>query len=214
MILGGDEFARSQRGNNNAYCQDNEINWFDWTLHRAQRGDFRFLPKGDRVYAALSGTAASQVFARQGPRRRQRVGPYLVCAGLGRTPMAGCQHAHALLPTRCQRGRISISAWIVCSLFSTPITSRNGSSCRRWIPGAHGTGRSIRAYGQREFHRRRPGNPRRSAGSLHGQCAQHGSAARPRAGLTDTCEFLEMSAEDDFTMKSQRGETASKAESI
>jgi isoamylase len=31
MILGGDEFARSQQGNNNAYCQDNEIGWFDWT---------------------------------------------------------------------------------------------------------------------------------------------------------------------------------------
>src|SRR5262249_7177158 len=32
MLLGGDEFGRSQRGNNNAYCQDNEISWFDWTL--------------------------------------------------------------------------------------------------------------------------------------------------------------------------------------
>jgi glycogen operon protein len=32
MILGGDEFGRTQRGNNNAYCQDNEISWFDWTL--------------------------------------------------------------------------------------------------------------------------------------------------------------------------------------
>ncbi|MGB7219362.1 MAG: glycogen debranching protein GlgX [Vicinamibacterales bacterium] len=30
MILGGDEFARSQGGNNNAYCQDNDISWFDW----------------------------------------------------------------------------------------------------------------------------------------------------------------------------------------
>lgn len=30
MILGGDEFARTQGGNNNAYCQDNEISWFDW----------------------------------------------------------------------------------------------------------------------------------------------------------------------------------------
>jgi glycogen operon protein len=30
MLLGGDEFGRSQRGNNNAYCQDNEISWFDW----------------------------------------------------------------------------------------------------------------------------------------------------------------------------------------
>ena len=32
MLLGGDEFARTQRGNNNAYCQDNEISWIDWTL--------------------------------------------------------------------------------------------------------------------------------------------------------------------------------------
>ncbi|RVU20780.1 glycogen debranching protein GlgX [Methylobacterium oryzihabitans] len=31
MILAGDEFARTQKGNNNAYCQDNEISWVDWT---------------------------------------------------------------------------------------------------------------------------------------------------------------------------------------
>jgi isoamylase len=30
MILGGDEISRTQRGNNNAYCQDNEISWFNW----------------------------------------------------------------------------------------------------------------------------------------------------------------------------------------
>ena len=30
LLLGGDEFARSQNGNNNAYCQDNELTWFDW----------------------------------------------------------------------------------------------------------------------------------------------------------------------------------------
>jgi len=30
MLLGGDEFGRSQQGNNNAYCQDNEISWLDW----------------------------------------------------------------------------------------------------------------------------------------------------------------------------------------
>ena len=32
MLLAGDEVRRTQRGNNNAYCQDNEISWFDWTL--------------------------------------------------------------------------------------------------------------------------------------------------------------------------------------
>ncbi len=30
MILGGDEFGRTQRGNNNAYCQDSELSWYDW----------------------------------------------------------------------------------------------------------------------------------------------------------------------------------------
>ncbi len=32
MILAGDEMGRTQQGNNNAYCQDNEISWLDWTL--------------------------------------------------------------------------------------------------------------------------------------------------------------------------------------
>jgi hypothetical protein len=32
MLLGSDEFARTQQGNNNAYCQDNEITWFDWSI--------------------------------------------------------------------------------------------------------------------------------------------------------------------------------------
>ena len=45
MILGGDEFARSQRGNNNAYCQDNEINWFDWSLVERQAEMFDFFRK-------------------------------------------------------------------------------------------------------------------------------------------------------------------------
>ena len=85
MILGGDEFARSQRGNNNAYCQDNEISWFDWTALSQQRGDLRVLSKGDRVHAALPGAAAPEVLSRQGPGRRRRAGPHLVCAGPGAT---------------------------------------------------------------------------------------------------------------------------------
>ena len=36
MLLGGDEFARTQGGNNNAYCQDNEISWVDWGLRESQ----------------------------------------------------------------------------------------------------------------------------------------------------------------------------------
>jgi glycogen operon protein len=37
MLLGGDELGRTQQGNNNAYCQDNEISWFHWTLDERQQ---------------------------------------------------------------------------------------------------------------------------------------------------------------------------------
>jgi isoamylase len=37
MILYGDEVGRTQKGNNNAYCQDNELTWMDWTLGRRER---------------------------------------------------------------------------------------------------------------------------------------------------------------------------------
>ncbi|HEY5954267.1 MAG TPA: glycogen debranching protein GlgX [Terrimicrobiaceae bacterium] len=43
MLLAGDEMRRTQRGNNNAYCQDNEISWHDWTLPEKHREVFRFV---------------------------------------------------------------------------------------------------------------------------------------------------------------------------
>ena len=42
MLLGGDEMRRTQGGNNNAYCQDNEISWFDWNLAQMNAGLVRF----------------------------------------------------------------------------------------------------------------------------------------------------------------------------
>ena len=43
MILMGDEVRRTQRGNNNAYCQDNETSWFDWTLVATHADVHRFV---------------------------------------------------------------------------------------------------------------------------------------------------------------------------
>ncbi|MDR2543518.1 MAG: glycogen debranching protein GlgX [Treponema sp.] len=43
MVLGGDEFARTQNGNNNAYCQDNEISWYDWSLLEKNADLYRFV---------------------------------------------------------------------------------------------------------------------------------------------------------------------------
>ena len=43
MILMGDEVRRTQQGNNNAYCQDNEMSWFDWSLIAEHRDVHRFV---------------------------------------------------------------------------------------------------------------------------------------------------------------------------
>jgi isoamylase len=42
MFVAGDEVRRTQGGNNNAYCQDNEINWFDWSLQDQHQDVLRF----------------------------------------------------------------------------------------------------------------------------------------------------------------------------
>ena len=44
MLLAGDEFLRTQHGNNNAWCQDNEISWVDWGLAETQRRFPAFRP--------------------------------------------------------------------------------------------------------------------------------------------------------------------------
>ncbi len=45
MILAGDEMGRTQNGNNNAYCQDNEVSWIDWNLLNTNKDIFNFFEK-------------------------------------------------------------------------------------------------------------------------------------------------------------------------
>ncbi|MCK9455836.1 MAG: glycogen debranching enzyme GlgX, partial [Candidatus Riflebacteria bacterium] len=45
MLCGGDEIRRTQKGNNNAYCQDNEISWFDWNLDEESQKMLQFTRK-------------------------------------------------------------------------------------------------------------------------------------------------------------------------
>jgi len=52
MICGGDEVGRTQRGNNNAYCQDNDTSWSDWNLGRRHRDLMRFAREAVRVRLA------------------------------------------------------------------------------------------------------------------------------------------------------------------
>ncbi len=45
MMLGGDEMARTTKGNNNTYCQDSELSWFDWQLDESARSPLTFTRK-------------------------------------------------------------------------------------------------------------------------------------------------------------------------
>ncbi len=45
MLVAGDEFGRTQRGNNNAWCQDNDVSWVDWTLVQKNSQQLRFFRK-------------------------------------------------------------------------------------------------------------------------------------------------------------------------
>ncbi len=45
MLTGGDEFARTQAGNNNVYCQDNELSWFSWERSPAQEAQCRLVAR-------------------------------------------------------------------------------------------------------------------------------------------------------------------------
>lgn len=49
MLLAGDEFARTKSGNNNSYCQDNELSWIDWSLLKKNKELFEYV----RLLAAL-----------------------------------------------------------------------------------------------------------------------------------------------------------------
>jgi isoamylase len=62
MFVAGDEIRRSQKGNNNAYCQDNEISWFDWTLVKQQSEMHRFFRHMIRFRKAHAAVRRDQFF--------------------------------------------------------------------------------------------------------------------------------------------------------
>ena len=50
MICGGDELSHTQKGNNNAYCQDNELTWLNWDLNPEQQAFLDFVRKAARIW--------------------------------------------------------------------------------------------------------------------------------------------------------------------
>ena len=91
MLVYGNECRRTQRGNNNAWCQDNEVSWFDWRLVRKHRGLRRFCQGLIAFRRSRARPAPDQLFHRQARRarrtaRRELVQPRGRRNGLGRGP--------------------------------------------------------------------------------------------------------------------------------
>ncbi len=72
MISHGDELGRTQHGNNNAYCQDNELTWIDWELDADKRTLLDFTTQAGSLPPVAADAAAPQVLpGPQHPRRRR-----------------------------------------------------------------------------------------------------------------------------------------------
>ena len=69
MIQGGDEFLRTQMGNNNAWCQDNNTSWVDWSLKERNAGFLRFVREMIALRQGSSCAQAANLF-HGGTRRR------------------------------------------------------------------------------------------------------------------------------------------------
>ena len=87
MIVAGDEVRRTQRGNNNAYCQDNEISWFDWDAREPEPGYLPVLQGDDCVPRA--GTRSSAVRISSPARRTSAAYAMLPGTGASSTSLAG-----------------------------------------------------------------------------------------------------------------------------
>ena len=84
LLLGGDEMGRTQDGNNNAYCQDNEMTWFDWANADAALLDFtktliafrraHLVFRRRRFLAGAEAERAAVVHPRGYPDERRRLG--------------------------------------------------------------------------------------------------------------------------------------------
>ena len=102
MLLGGDEIGRTQRGNNNAYCQDNEISWFDW--ENADQDLLDFTATADRASGASIPSSAGAAGSRGiGSGRTARRWAAWACSSI--PSMCSSTPAGKRSPSGCRSGR-------------------------------------------------------------------------------------------------------------
>ncbi len=88
MIAHGDEIGRTQRGNNNVYCQDSELSWMDWSLVEKNGDQLEFTRKVTALRKKHPGVSPSPILRRRAHPQRRR-GPRHRLADTGRQGDAG-----------------------------------------------------------------------------------------------------------------------------
>ena len=135
MFLMGDEVRQTQDGNNNAYCQDNELNWFDWSL----------LVKHADVHRFVKRLIARRLRRNIGPERQRMTLIELIREGikgwhgvkLNQPDWSDHSHSVALSVELPREGLlvhfIFNAYWEALDFELPPIGTRTGNSWRRWI---------------------------------------------------------------------------------
>ncbi|HVP11229.1 MAG TPA: glycogen debranching protein GlgX [Phycisphaerae bacterium] len=138
MILMGDEVRRTQRGNNNGYCHDDESNWFDWTLLTRHADVHRFV----RLLIArrLLRTTEHEVGRMSLNQLLRQAKWSWHGVKLGRPDWKDCSHSLAL-SAEMQKEKLLLhlilnAYWEPLDFELPPVDSAGGSPWRRWIDTA------------------------------------------------------------------------------
>jgi glycogen operon protein len=137
MILMGDEVRRTQCGNNNAYSQDNQTSWLDWSLHSKHADVHRFVTLLCRVRLFRDSQPAEQCeslsdFLRTGNLAWHGVKP-------GQADWGSCSHSLAFSVENQAAGLLCyfiLNAFWEPLDFELPRPGKNGATWRRWIDTA------------------------------------------------------------------------------
>ena len=134
MILMGDEMRRTQFGNNNAYCQDNETSWFDWRLLAQHADVHRFIT----LLNARRRLRSTEIERQRISLNRLLRGANLTWQGvkLGQPDWATSSHSIALtveMPDERVAVHLIANAYWEALDLELPQTGRPASSWRRWI---------------------------------------------------------------------------------
>jgi glycogen operon protein len=148
MLLMGDEVRRSQRGNNNAYCQDNDVSWFDWTQVARHADVHRFVMLLAERRARRDVEPELQRMSLARLLERANIAWHGVEVG----KPDWSHHSHSLAVTAANREgglafHMMLNAYWESLDFMLPAAGiDNGSGWRRWIDTAQETPNDIVAW--------------------------------------------------------------------